>query len=217
MIPAEFAMIDFARVEKTGIVDKICSTKKRRSKMAPKFFFSFAAAWLLGGTVCLGCGGAGKGEPTDQSQASQYTMSEADQYMAAAGTSEAEGDLKAALANYLAAADAFDQMGRPTVEQADAHSEAGRLAYQNAELQVAVDEYQKAVDIYVRFSGNALVKGGNALNNMGAIYKEMQNKSRALNCWNQALDLYRKAPKELQDQTNIAKIEQNIRDVEAGF
>jgi tetratricopeptide (TPR) repeat protein len=184
--------------------------------MAQKFFFSSAAALLAGSITCLGCGGAKNSDTANQSSAPEV-VSEADQYMAQAGNSESEGDLKGAMANYLAAADAFDKTGDVTVARADAHSEAGRLAYQNAELQIAVDEYQKSVDIYLRFSGNARVKGANALNNMGAIYKEMQNKSRALNCWHQAIDLYKKAPPELQDQANIQKIEQNIRDLESGY
>jgi tetratricopeptide (TPR) repeat protein len=81
----------------------------------------------------------------------------------------------------------------------------------------AIMEYDKAVEIYLRFRGNSRIKAANALNNMGTIYKEMLQKDRALNCWHRALDIYSKAPPELQDKTNIAKIQQNIRDMEQGF
>ena len=120
-------------------------------------------------------------------------------------------------ANYLAAADIYDKSGQVTVERAEAHFLAADLAYQLAERETAIQEYEKSVDIYLRFTGNSRIKAANALNNMGTIYKETQNKSRALNCWHRALEIYKEAPPELKNEANIQKIEQNIRDLEAGY
>ena len=166
----------------------------------------------------LACAGSKKqaDEPTDEGP-SQGVMDEAEHYMGQAGLALSEGNEQEALANYLAAADVYDRDGSITVERADAHYQAAGLAYQLAERKQAINEYNKSVEIYLRFRGNSRIKAANALNNMGTIYKEMQNKARALNCWHRALEIYQKAPAELQDKTNIAKIQQNIRDLEEGF
>ena len=184
--------------------------------MKKGFFLSFVAASAVLCSVCIGCGGAKKGT-TPQDQGTPEAVSEADQYMGQAGLALSDGDIQGAMANYLAAADIYDKSGQVTVERAEAHFLAADLAYQLAERETAIQEYEKSVDIYLRFTGNSRIKAANALNNMGTIYKETQNKSRALNCWHRALEIYKEAPPELKNEANIQKIEQNIRDLEAGY
>lgn len=183
--------------------------------MSNRFFLSFAAASFCC-AAGFGCGGAQKSGEADE-QADPEVVSEAEQYMGQAGLSESEGDTQGAFANYLAAAELYEKSGQITVERADAHFQTAVFAYKLAEREIAVQEYEKAVDIYMRFSGNARIKAATALNNMGTIYKETQNKSRALNCWNRALEIYRSAPPELKSEANVQKTEQNIRDLESGF
>ncbi len=170
------------------------------------------------GVLTLACGGNKKPaeDPTGEG-AAQGASDEADLYMGQAGLALSEGNEQEALANYLAAAEVYDRDGSVTIERAEAHFLAAGLAYQLAERNQAIEEYDKAVEIYLRFKGNSRIKAANALTNMGTIYKEMQNKSRALNCWHRALEIYQKASPELQNKTNIAKIEQNIRDLEQGY
>ena len=183
------------------------------------FFMQLLATVIVG--VCLAAcggtqkpadeegGGAGGGAPTAQEQAEQY--------MGMAGMALSEGDEQGALANYLAAADIYDKSGGVTIERAEAHFLAADLAYKLQEHQQAIDEYEKSVDIYLRFSGNSKIKAANALNNMGTIYKELLKKTRAIDCWTRALEIYREAPAELRNEANMQKIEQNIRDLEQGF
>ena len=173
---------------------------------------------VIGGTLAVACSGGKKNaqEPTGESF-SQGVTDEAEHYMGQAGLALSEGNEQEALANYLAAAEVYDRDGSVSVERADAHFQAAGLAYQLSERKQAIDEYDKSVEIFLRFRGNSRIKAANALNNMGTIYKEMQNKARALNCWHRALEIYQQAPPELQDKTNIAKIQQNIRDLEQGF
>ena len=183
--------------------------------MKTKVFLSLIAAAAAFGLSA--CGGAQKGNGESEEEMPMEIQSEAEQYMGQAGLALSEGNNEGAMANYLAAADIYDKSGKVTVERAEAHFLAADLAYQLSEREIAIEEYEKAVDIYLRFTGNSRIKAANALNNMGSIYKELQNKSRAMNCWNRALELYREAPAELKNEVNIQKIEQNIRDLEAGF
>ena len=69
----------------------------------------------------------------------------------------------------------------------------------------------------MRFTGNSKIKAAIALNNMGTVYKELQNYSKARNCWENALQIYKNAPKDLQNPSNVATIEQNISDLNEGF
>jgi tetratricopeptide (TPR) repeat protein len=180
---------------------------------------TFFLTLVIVGALAVACGGSKKNaeESSSGEGSAPGMMEEADQYMGQAGLALSEGKQEEALANYLAAAEVYDRDGSITVERAEAHFLAAGLAYELAERKQAISEYDKAVEIYLRFKGNSRIKAANALNNMGTIYKEMQNKARALNCWHRALEIYKKAPPELQDKTNIAKIEQNIRDLEQGF
>ena len=164
------------------------------------------------------CGGSQKPQPDEQtSQNTAGPTEQAEYYMGMAGMAISEGNDEEALANYLAAAKLYDDAGVVTVDRAEAHFLAAGIAYKLTELVQAIDEYEKSVDIYTRFSGNSQIKAANALNNMGTIYKELLKKSRAIDCWTRALEIYKAAPKELQNEANMQKIEQNIRDLEQGF
>ena len=172
------------------------------------------------GVVASGCGGSQK--PTQETEgggggAPSGAVQQAEEYMGMAGMALSEGDEQGALANYLAAADLYDKSGAVTVERAEAHFLAADIAYQLSERVQAIEEYEKAVDIYIRFSGNSKIKAANALNNMGTIYKELLKKSRAIDCWTRALEIYKEAPPDLRNEANMQKIEQNIRDLEQGF
>lgn len=167
--------------------------------------------------ACAGTKQSTKSQQGSETGAPPTVMEQADYYMGAAGMALSEGDEQGALANYLAAAKIYDQSGAVVIERAEAHFLAADLAYQLSELVQAIEEYEKAVDIYLRFSGNSKIKAANALNNMGTIYKELLKKSRAIDCWTRALEIYKDAPKELQNEANMQKIQQNIRDLEQGF
>ena len=173
-----------------------------------------ATSWLTA------CGGSQKSDQQaqgDQSGAPASVAEQADYYMGMAGMALSDGNDEEALANYLAAAKIYDQSGAVVVERAEAHFLAAGIAYRLTERLQALEEYEKAVDIYTRFSGNSQIKAANALNNMGTIYKELLKKSRAIDCWTRALEIYQAAPKELQNEANMQKIQQNIRDLEQGF
>jgi tetratricopeptide (TPR) repeat protein len=168
----------------------------------------------------MACGGAEPAakEPSAEGAEAATAVSEmAEQYMTQAGMAIADGDNQAALENYLEAARLYDESGEVTVERAEAHFLAASLAYQIGEKSQAIDEYDSSVEIYLRFSGNSKIKAANALNNMGTIYKELQDKPKARNCWERALNIYKEAPADLQNKGNMAKIEQNIRDLDEGF
>lgn len=179
---------------------------------------------LLAAIFALGCGGAGgtknknrNRQESGQTRSRASAAQTADEYMSQAGLALSEGDEAGALEYYLYAARAYDDAGEVVIERAEAHFLAAGLAYQLGEKTQAIEEYDAAVDIYLRFSGNSKIKGANALNNMGTIYKEMEQKSKARNCWERALQIYKSAPKELQSQSNMAKIEQNLSDLAEGF
>ena len=167
----------------------------------------------------IACGGAKKTDTEDpaQQQTSASATEQAEHYMGMAGMAISEGKDQEALANYLAAAEIYDREGVVTVERAEAHFLAADILYKLTEHVQAIEEYEKSVEIYTRFSGNAQIKAANALNNMGTIYKELLKKSRAVDCWTRALEIYKSAPKELQNEANMQMIQQNIRDLEQGF
>jgi tetratricopeptide (TPR) repeat protein len=138
-------------------------------------------------------------------------------YMDRAGLALSEGRTQDALDAYLGAAAVGDKTGEITVERAEAHYLAGDMAYQRMDKDLALEQYQEAVDIYLRFTGNSKIKAAVVLTNMGVIYKEKVMKDKARNCWETAVQLYKEAPPELQDHANMRKIEQNLRDLESGF
>ena len=188
---------------------------KNKTTLMHFFASVIATVWL--------CACAGSQKPKQEKQeyednsAPVTVKDEANHYMGMAGMALSEGNEQEALANYLAAAEIYDRSGSIVEERAEAHFLAADIAYQLSERVQAIEEYEKSVDIYLRFSGNSKIKAANALNNMGTIYKELLKKSRAIDCWTRALEIYREAPKELQNEANMQKIQQNIRDVEQGF
>ena len=184
----------------------------------------FARALVLAaGALAGACGGPAPADGTtpagDTTAADPAAITEAqyDAYMDQAGLAFAEGRTQDALDAYLSAADVYDKTNEIIIERAEAHFLAADLAYQRMQKDLALEEYQKSIDIYLRFSGNSKIKAAVALTNMGVIYKEKTMKDKARNCWETALQLYKEAPKELQNSENMEKIEQNLRDLESGF
>jgi tetratricopeptide (TPR) repeat protein len=166
----------------------------------------------------VACGGAETETGADeQPNAPSGPRAEYDAYMNQANLAVAEERTQDALDAYLAAAQVLDQSGEVTVERAEAHFLAADVAYQRVNRDLAIEEYQKSIDIYLRFTGNSKIKAAVALTNMGVMYKEKADKNKARNCWEDALQLYKEAPPELQNKRNMEKIEQNIRDLDAGY
>jgi tetratricopeptide (TPR) repeat protein len=177
---------------------------------------------MIAAAAAIGCGGAQAGGSSSDSSANKSSsgggvQEEADYYMGQAGMALSEGDDQGAMEYYLEAARVYDKTGQISVERAEAHFLAADLAYKIGNPQQAVDEYDASVQIYLRFTGNSKVKAAIALNNMGTIYKEMEKKDKARNCWEKALQIYKEAPPEFQSQTNMATIEQNLSDMAEGF
>ncbi|MCP4674437.1 MAG: tetratricopeptide repeat protein [Deltaproteobacteria bacterium] len=175
---------------------------------------------LFSVVFAAGCGGAQGGETRGDTQPSSQELStneQAEFYMEQAGLALAEDDKQGALEFYLEAATVYDGAGEVTIERAEAHFLSADLAYQVGEKMQAAEEYDKAVQIYLRFSGNSKIKAAVALNNMGTIYKEMEQYDKARNCWENALQIYKAAPPELQSPRNMAKIQQNLSDLHEGF
>lgn len=187
---------------------------------------SMTSALLALTVLAAGCGSAqvgagGGGEPAEgQEPAGEQEagpMEYHEYYMEQAGLALAEGDSENALANYIEAARVLAESGEVLIKEADAHYQAAEVAYQRMEKELAIEEYDKSVQIYLRFSGNSKIKAAVALTNMGVIYKEMTEKSKARNCWENALQIYKEAPEDLRNKTHEAKIQQNIRDLDEGF
>ena len=162
-----------------------------------------------GGAGGIGASGGGRDIPSAEELASHY--------MGQAGMALSEGDEQGALDYYLEAAKIYDDSGQVSIERAEAHFLAADLAYRLGERRQAVEEYDAAVQIYVRFKGNSKIKAANALNNMGTIYKELERKDQARECWEKALQIYKEAPDEYKSNRNMAKIEQNLRDLAEGY
>jgi tetratricopeptide (TPR) repeat protein len=160
-----------------------------------------------GGGVQEGDGHAGPSGPELEAKAR----------MEAAGAAIAEGDTQGAYDRYSEAADVLDEAGLVVIDRAEAHFYAADLAYKLLDKDGAVSHYKSAIEVYLRFSGNSKVKAAIALNNLGAIYKEIGDKPAAREVWEQALKVYRDAPPELQNKAHMAKIEQNISDLREGF
>ena len=137
---------------------------------------------------------------------------QASRYIGEGGFALSEEKEAQALEYFLAAAAIYDDLGEVTVEGAEAHYVAAETAHKLKQRDLAVEEYNKAVDIYLRFSGKTKIKGAHALANMGAVYVELHDRDKARECWQRALNIYKAAPPELQNKTNMARIKQNIRD-----
>ncbi|MFO8073954.1 MAG: tetratricopeptide repeat protein [Polyangia bacterium] len=177
----------------------------------------------------LGCGSAavdadtaaGRGEvDTDSGEAAAAEpgiKARIDHYQSKAGMARMEGDAQGALEYYLEAAAVCEQEESITVACADVYYETAGMAYERMEKELAIEYYGKAIDIYLRFKGNARAKAAVALNAEGVIYREMAEKSKARNLFEQALQIYEETPEEYKNAANIEKIKQNIRDLEEGY
>jgi tetratricopeptide (TPR) repeat protein len=180
--------------------------------------FITALLVVLSVLIAVGCGSAQSEQDTEEPRPYEPTATEiADHYMAQAGMALSEDDKASALDYYIEAAAVYDKEGDVTVDRAEAHFLAADMAYQLMERDQAIKEYDAAVQIYIRFDGNSKIKAAVALNNMGTIYKEIQDKNKARNCWEKAAQIYKDAPADLKNPQNLQKIEQNIRDLDQGF
>ena len=181
---------------------------------------TFLLSCLFFAVLVSGCGGAQKGNSGGDPDPGSQDLSvneQAEFYMEQAGLALAEDDKQGALEFYLEAAAVYDGAGEVTIDRAEAHFLSADLAYQVGEKMQAAEEYDKSVQIYLRFTGNSKIKAAVALNNMGTIYKEMEQYDKARNCWENALQIYKAAPPELQSPRNMAKIQQNLSDLHEGF
>lgn len=186
------------------------------------------AIWLAINTtfvlaIAAGCGGSNKSgagnmedEPIGDTVDAE-TEENASHYMTQAGLELSEGNDREALQNYLEAAKIYDNSGKVVIERAEAHFLAAQVASKLEDFDVTLREYDAAVQIYLRFSGNSQIKAAIALNNMGTIYKIRHDSAKAKKCWEKALELYKQAPPDLQNQSNMAMIEQNLSDLAEGF
>ena len=155
--------------------------------------------------------------PEERSPADVAKEEEAGRLMGQGGFAASDGDDEKALSLYLDAARILDGLGRVTVDRGEAHFLAGEVAeklYKNA---LALEHFEKAVDIYLRFSGNSKIKAANALANMGAIHKQTGALGKARDCWTRALNIYKASPPEYRNSRNMGKIEQNLRDLSSGY
>jgi tetratricopeptide (TPR) repeat protein len=141
----------------------------------------------------------------------------AEYFMGQAGLAIAEGDESTALDYYLAAAEVYDEIGEETVDRAEAHFYAADYLYKFSHREQAIEEYDAAVRIYLKYADNSQIKAAVALNNMGSIHRELHEKSKARSCWERALQIYKNASEERKNHQHIAKIEQNLRDLAEGF
>ncbi|MBW2277342.1 MAG: tetratricopeptide repeat protein [Deltaproteobacteria bacterium] len=195
-----------------------------RSRSERELILVLFAALLLASAGCGSAkGGAGTTETTsdedeldDEESADPTPLDYYNHYMSQAGLAIAEGDKEGALDNYLEAAAVLDATDEVTVERAEAHFLAADMAYQRLEHEQAIAEYEKAIEIYLRFKGNSRAKAAVALNALGVIYREKAEKNKARNCWEQALQIYRELPAEFQKASHVETIKQNIRDLEYG-
>ena len=186
--------------------------------------------WLLPAAICvlaIGCGGSTSTSTTANTQSladapasdtvDAETEEKASYFMGQGGLALSEGNEEEALENYLEAARIYDENGQVVIERAEAHYLAAELAFKLGDNDLTLKEYDTAVQIYLRFTGNSRVKAAIALNNMGSIYKKRQETAKAQRCWEQALELYKNAPPELQSHTNMETIEQNLSDLAEGY
>ena len=188
-----------------------------------KFSFFITLIAVLTSVAVIGCGGAknaGDGNTADDMNGTVTIPKEIQEYnyfMEQAGLAQSESRKEDALDYYLSAADTMAATGTPTIKEADARYEAAQIAYQMMQKELAIQEYEKAGAIYLRFEGNALTKGAVVYTNMGVIWKELHEKNKARSCWQTALELYQKADATDQNKVHIEKIQQNIRDLDEGF
>jgi tetratricopeptide (TPR) repeat protein len=202
---------------------KFESTKAEGDDTMKKFLFFFTVIAILASVFLAGCGGAkGSNKTTAEDDINingtvPKEIQEYNYFMEQAGLAQAEDRKDDALDYYLSAADTMAAKGTPNIKEADAHYEAAQIAYQTNQKELSIQEYEKAIEIYIRFDGNSLTKGAVAYTNLGVIWKELHEKNKARSCWQSALDLYNNAPANSQNKVHIEKIQQNIRDLDQGF
>ena len=187
-----------------------------------RFSFYITVIAIFASVFACGCGGAnGSGSTSPEGDMTTGSVSrelqEYNYFMEQAGLAQAEDRKEDAIDFYLSAADSMSGTGQPSIKEADARYEAAQLAYQMVQKELAIQEYEKAAEIYLRFSGNAQTKGAVVYTNMGVIWKELHEKNKARSCWQTALELYQKADAGDQNKVHIEKIQQNIRDLDQGF
>jgi tetratricopeptide (TPR) repeat protein len=172
--------------------------------------------------VVLVCGCAAKQKKAEASKAAGEQALAADEaakeeqakrYIGEGGFALSEGQVAQALEFFLAAAEIYDKIGKVSVERGEAHYLSGEMAQKLKQRDLAIAEYNKAVAIYLRFTGAAKIKGAHALANLGAVFRELEERDKARECWERALNIYRAAPPELQNKNNMARIQQNITDL----
>ncbi|MBN2805005.1 MAG: hypothetical protein JXR91_18055 [Deltaproteobacteria bacterium] len=177
---------------------------------------------ILTGAILLlsGCGASqaktGDGQETE-AQIAPSAMEYYNHYMGEAGMAQSENRIEDALNLYLQAADSLKDVDEPCIKKADAHYEAAQMAYQLYQKELTIEQYEKAIEIYMRYKGNAMSKAAVSYTNMGVVWKELHNKGKARSCWQQALDIYKSMSQSNQNAGNIEKINQNIRDLDEGF
>jgi tetratricopeptide (TPR) repeat protein len=178
--------------------------------------------WTLSICLVFGCASKQKkAEAEDPKVLAEKTLAQeqvakedqAGRYVGEGGFALSEGNEEQALEYFLGATAIYEDIGKVTVERGEAHYLAGETAHKLKKRELAIAEYTKAVDIYLRFSGASKIKGAHALANMGAVHRELEDKDKARNCWERALNIYRAAPAELQNKNNMARIQQNINDL----
>jgi len=162
------------------------------------------------GTTADGTDGQGGGGEISNEERIRWFVEQA-------GTRRIEGDVAGALDSYLEATAVCESKRLVTVDCADVHYEAAGIAYERLDSELSIAEYRKAVEIYLRFEGNARAKAAVALNSIGVMYREMAEKTKARNAFEQALQIYSDTPDEFKSKGNIEKIKQNIRALDEGY
>jgi tetratricopeptide (TPR) repeat protein len=180
----------------------------------------------LAASLLIGCGsarveaGTGNGRDDTAGAAGEGGIPDMERvrwFVEQAGVKRVDGDVQGALDSYLEAASLCESKRIVTVECADVHYEAAGIAYERLDRELSIAGYRKAVDIYLRFGGNALAKAAVALNAVGVMYREMAEKTKARNAFEQALQVYSDTPDEFKSKANIEKIKQNIRALDEGY
>ncbi len=179
---------------------------------------------LLAALVALGTCACGAKNPKPPAQASSAekqvepdVMDRANFLMGQGGMAFSEKDYQTAFDHYLEAAALLDSHEGLSVEQAEAHFQTAEMAVELKDSDMALEHYERAAEIYLRFPGKTRVRAAIALANAGVIHKEKHNEDKARSSWERALEIYDEVPAKQRNQGNIQMIQQNLRDLEAGY
>lgn len=178
-----------------------------------------AAAIIVVGSSACGAKGPNSEQqfPSAETEPEPNIIDQANALMGRGGMALSEEDYQTALDYYLEAAALLDSQAAFTVEQAEAHFQAAEMALAVRDKDLALKHYERSAEIDLKFSGKSRTRAAIALTNAGVIYKEKQDADKARNCWERALKIYEEAPPEQRNTANIQMIQQNIRDLEAGY